>query len=96
MKFSEISESDLKNYAREDDDSSETNKLFEQILISVKSYIKGYTGLSESQIDDKEDLVMVVFVLSNELYDNRSFTVQNDKVNYVVKSILDLHSVNFL
>jgi hypothetical protein len=96
MKISEVTIQELKDYAREYNDDPETNRTFNNILISVKSYIKGYTGLSNEKMDEKEDLTMAMFVLSNELYDNRTFTVENDKVNTVIKSILDMHSVNLL
>lgn len=47
-------------------------------------------------MDDYEDLTVVLFVLSNEMYDNRSLVVDNDKINFVVKQILDSYSVNLL
>ncbi|MEH7391768.1 head-tail connector protein [Bacillus sp. JJ1474] len=96
MKISEVTIQDLKEYAREYNDDPVTNRTFETILTAVKSYIQGYTGLSVEQMDTKEDLVIAMKVLSNEMYDNRTFTVENDKVNTVIKSILDMHSVNLL
>lgn len=94
MKISEVTMQDLKEYARVD--FLDDDYLFENILKACKSYIRGYTGLTLEVMDEKEDLTMVLFVLSNELYDNRSFTVQNDKVNTVIKSIMDMHSINYL
>lgn len=94
MKISEVTTTDLKEYAHvynNDDD-----KLFSNILAACKSYIKNYTGLSIEQMDTKEDLTIALMVLSNEMYDNRTFTVQDDKVNKVIKSILDMHSINLL
>ncbi len=94
MKISEVTISDLKDYAHvyhEDDDI-----LFVSILTAVKMYIKNYTGLTDDQLDLKEDLTVAMFVLSNELYDNRTFTVEGNKVNVVIKSILDMHSINLL
>lgn len=96
MKISEVTVQDLKEYAREYNDDPETIRTFETILAAVKSYIKGYTGLSTEQMDTKEDLTIALQVLSNEMYDNRTFTVENDKVNTVIKSILDMHSINLL
>jgi uncharacterized phage protein (predicted DNA packaging) len=94
MIISEITIQDLKEYARVS--HNEDDYLFTSILAACKSYIKGYTGLSDEVMDQKEDITMAVFVLSNELYDNRAFTVQDSKVNTVIKSILDMHSVNLL
>jgi uncharacterized phage protein (predicted DNA packaging) len=94
MKISQVTIQELKEYAHVYHD--EDNKLFTSILPACKSYIKGYTGLTTDKMDEKEELTIALFVLSNELYDNRTFTVENDKVNIVIKSILDMHSVNLL
>lgn len=96
MKISEVTIKDLKEYAHEYNDDPEVNKTFTNILVGIKAYIKGYTGLTYEQIDSKEDLTIVLFILANEMYDNRTFTVQDDKVNKVAKSILDMHSINLL
>lgn len=95
-KISELTVSDLMNYAHEYSDDPETIKLFSTILIASKGYIKGYTGLSDEQLDEIPDLIIALKIIANELYDNRAMTVQNDKVNPVVKTILDMHSINLL
>jgi uncharacterized phage protein (predicted DNA packaging) len=94
MLISEVGIQDLKDYANVY--HNEDDQLFSSILPACKSYIKGYTGLDETKLDTHEDLSIALMVLANELYDNRSFTVENNKVNMVVKSILDMHSVNLL
>lgn len=94
MVISEVTIQDLKDYAHVY--HNEDDLLFASILPACKSYIKGYTGLSDEQLDMKEDLTIALFVLSNEMYDNRTFSVQSDKVNTVIKSILDMHSINLL
>jgi hypothetical protein len=86
--------SDLKQYANvfhNDDDN-----LFQTILSAGKQFIVSYTGLQLYDLDQFEDMTIVLFVLSNEMYDNRDFTTDNIKVNFVVKQILDSHSVNYL
>jgi uncharacterized phage protein (predicted DNA packaging) len=94
MKISEVKIEDLKEFAHVY--HTEDDRLFTSILAACKSYISGYTGLTTEQMDSKEDLTIALKVISNEMYDNRSFSVENDKVNSVVKSILDMHSVNLL
>lgn len=94
MKISEVSITDLKEYANVD--HSLDDVLFQIILQATKSYIKNYTGLTLEQMDDKEDLTIALMILSNEMYDNRVYAVENDKVNKIVNSILDMHSVNLL
>jgi len=97
MKISDITIQDLMTYAHEDNvDDLEVIKAFTIILAACKAYIKGYTGLDDATMDTLEDLTIVLMVLANEMYDNRTFTVQDDKVNKVVKSILDLHCINLL
>lgn len=96
MKISEITVEELARYAREDETDTEIIATFNMILPAVKSYIKGYTGLSDEQLDTKEDVSIALFVLVNEMYENRIFTVKDNNVNKVVKSILDMHSVNLL
>jgi hypothetical protein len=104
MKISEVNRQSLKDYAREYSDDAATNNLFDLILVGGKQFISSYTGIpligdpsnGIKGCDDYEDLTIVLFVLSNEMYDNRTYTVDNDKVNPVIKSILDMHSINLL
>lgn len=94
MKISEVTITDLKEYANIDHDYDD--KIFSNILLSSKAYIKSYTGLNQEQIDEKEELTMALMILCNEMYENRIYTVENDKVNKIVNSILDMHSINLL
>ncbi|MFM9535700.1 head-tail connector protein [Lysinibacillus sp. IITD104] len=96
MRVSEITPGELAKYAREDETDTEILSTFSLILSAVKSFIKGYTGLSDEQLDTKEDISIAVFVLSNEMYENRIFTVKDNNVNKVVQTILDMHSINLL
>lgn len=96
MKISEVTANDLREYAREYNTDSETMKQFEQNLIIGKGFIKEYTGLTEAQMDEIPDLVAVLKVISNEMYDNRTFTVDTDTLNPFAKTVLDMHSVNLL
>lgn len=94
MRINDITISDLKEYAHvyhNEDDS-----LFENILLASKAYVQSYTGLSVDSMNEKEDLTMVVYVIAMELYDNRTFIVDTDKVNFVINSILNMYSVNLL
>lgn len=94
MKISEITPENLKNYIRVDVEENDT--FIEAVLIGAKAYIKSYTGLTDEEMDNKEDLSLAVYVLCSEMYDNRQYTVEKDKINPIVKSILDMHSINLL
>jgi len=94
LKISEVTIQSLKDYAKVD--YNDDDALFSIILAAVKAHILSYTGLSSDNADLKEDLTIALFVLANEMYENRQFTVQNDKINTVIKSILDSHCINLL
>jgi hypothetical protein len=103
MKISEVTINDLKEYANVF--HNEDDNLFNTILFASKKFISNYTGLpiaadptngATASIDDHDDLTIALMVLSNEMYDNRALVVDNTKLNFVVITILDSHSVNFL
>jgi hypothetical protein len=103
MKISDVTISDLKQYANVF--HSEDDNLFTAILAAGKQFISVYTGLPlvdditngiTDSVDGHEDLTIALMVLSNEMYDNRAFVVDNTKLNFVIKQILDSHSVNYL
>lgn len=95
MKFSEVTIEDLIRYCNAYDDES-TKKDMKLILEGVKSYIKSYTGLNNEEVDEIEDLTLVLLAISAYMFDNREFTIENNKVNSLYKSILDMHSMNYL
>ena len=98
MKISEVTLEVLKNYIRVDTD--EDDLFIQGILNAAKSYVKNYTGLTDEAIDLKEDLTIAVFILSADMYDNRSATDASvktkTKVSFVLDSILGMHSTNLL
>lgn len=94
-KVSEITVEDLKSYLRISDGLSEDDKKFlETILNSSINYIKNKTGIDD--MDKYSDLVIVVFVLCQDMYDNRTLYVDKNNVNKVVSSILGQHDNNLL
>ena len=94
-KVSKITVKDLKSYLRISDGLSEDDKKFlETILNSSINYIKNNTGIDD--MDKYSDLVIVVFVLCQDMYDNRTLYVDKNNVNKVVSSILGQHDNNLL
>ena len=96
-KVSEITALDVAKYIRIDDyDVSE----IETYLNIAKNYISNYTGIPASgdgeTIDDFADFVIVVYVLCQDMYDNRSMYVDGGNINKVVQTILDMHTRNNL
>lgn len=94
-KVSDITYTDIADYLRLVPTTDEINTL--NMMINVaKSYMQGYTGLTAAQLDEHEDFVIVVFVLCQDMYDNRTLYVDNANLNQVVDTILGLHRVNLL
>ena len=94
-KVSEITVEDLKTYLRISDDLSDDDKKFlKTILNSSINYIKNNTGIDD--VDKYSDLVIVVFVLCQDMYDNRTLYVDKNNVNKVVSSILGQHDNTLL
>ena len=99
-KVSEITAENIANYIRLSD--YEDAEL-ETYLNIAKNYISNYTGIPvESDDDDAEtldtyaDFIIVVYILCQDMYDNRTMYVDNKNINKVVQTILDMHTRNNL
>lgn len=96
-KISKIVVDDIIDYLRISETSEKEKKYLETILNISKEYIRKYTGYDGiDDLDKHPDLVIVVFVLCQSMYDDRAYYIDNTNVNKVVQSILDLHSRNLL
>ena len=95
-KISDITYSDIADYLRLSEVSqSEQNYLTTLINIS-KDYISNYTGIDEGNLDNYADLIIVVFVLCQSMYDDRTLYVDKSNPNKVVETILGMHQNNLL
>lgn len=93
-KVSDITYQDVAEYLKLDEvTSADINTLNNLINISI-TYIKQYTGLED--IDSYMDFVIVVFILCQDMWDNRTMYVDNSNLNKVVETILGMHQVNLL
>jgi uncharacterized phage protein (predicted DNA packaging) len=95
VKVSEITEPILVEYLRLNDEPDEIVSMT-PLLESAKSYVKSYTGLTDAQLDEHEDITIAIHVLVQDMYDNRSMYVDKNNVNKVVDTILGMHCVNLL
>lgn len=97
MKVSEVTNIDLAEYVRLDDASDlELNEL-ERMRSGAVAFIKSYTGLTDEEVDEHEDITQVLFILVADMFDNRNYQMDSKSVvNPSVKSILNMHSVNLL
>ena len=88
---------DIAEYCRIAEPSEADNAFLSQAIEAAKAYIRSYTGLDNTSIDEHEDFVIVVYILAQDMYDNRS--LYNDRkvsLNNTVETILGMHSVNLL
>lgn len=96
MKVSELTLDIVKDYCGICDNDSD--EMIEKVLMpSAKSFVKGYTGLSETEIDQYEDISIACMVLINDMYTQRDYTLSLQKqVNPCVKNILAMYSKNLI
>lgn len=95
-KISEITYQDVAEYIRLSEVTQDNqNTLTNLINISI-DYISKYTGIAKENLDNYNDMVIVVFVLCQDMWDNRTMYVDNTNLNKVVETILGMHCINLL
>ncbi len=106
-KVSDIKVEDVAKYLRLTEISEEEKKELNTYLKIAKNYISNYTGIPEEldwDVDDDEketldtypDFIIVVYILCQDMYDNRVMYVDGKNINNTVKTILDMHTRNNL
>lgn len=105
MKVSEVQVNDVIRYIKEDSENLTPQEIQDigNYLTVAKNFIEKYTGIpsvssveGEKTIDDYEDFYIVVMVLCQDMYDNRSMYVEKSNLNKVVDTILGMHCKNLL
>ncbi len=92
MKVSEITYKEIASYLRIIDISDEEKSLLENLIDIAKAFIKGSTGVDD--LDEFDDFVIVIYILCQDMYDNRTLYVDKSDLNKTVESILALHNTN--
>lgn len=95
-KVSDITVTDVTDYLRIPEITAEDTALLTTALNVAKQFVMSYTGLDAEGMDAHEDLVIVIYVLCQSMYDNRAYYVDKSNLNNVVESILNLHCTNLL
>lgn len=93
---SNITYKEIAEYIRLTEISEEEQKLLTNLIKIAIEYIKSYTGLSIEEMDKHEDFIIVVYILCQDMYDNRILYVEKGNLNKVVETILGMHCVNLL
>ena len=95
-KVSDITYSDIASYLRLSDITEYDQNYLTTLIKISKEYISKYTGIANDDLDNYTDLIIVVFVLCQSMYDDRTMYVDNSNLNKVVDTILGMHQNNLL
>lgn len=96
-KVSEITAQDVAEYLRIAELTEDEENFITATISVAIDYILKYTGIEDAEtLDNYNDVVIVVFVLCQDMYDNRAMYVDNSNLNRVVENILGLHQRNLL
>ena len=93
-KVSDITIENLANYLRLSEVTPEDVELLQTLLNISKTFITKYTG--RENLDDFSDFVIVVYLLCQDMYDNRTLYVDKGDFNQTIQTILGMHSNNLL
>jgi hypothetical protein len=96
VKVSDITYKEIADYIRLTEVSEDDTKFLTNLISIATAFIKSYTGLTAEQIDTHEDFVIVVYILCQDMYDNRILYVEKGNLNKVVETILGMHRVSLL
>ena len=95
-KVSDITAQDLADYIRLIDYTNDDIQTLNNLLNVAITFIANYTGRTQAELDNYQDFVIVVCILVQDMWDNRTLYVDKSNLNKVVETILGMHSVNLL
>lgn len=95
-KVSDITVESVADYLRLDEVAESENDTLTMLISIATSFIKSYTGLDDAGVDKYPEFVIVVLILCQDMWDNRTMYVDSKDLNNTVQSILAMHSVNLL
>lgn len=96
-RVSEVTVAELLEFCRIDDPSTDDSDHIQRAMALCRAFIRSYTGLTDEEIDEHEDLVWAYMVLVRDNYDNRSLQENAAvKTNRTVGIILDQYNDHLL
>lgn len=95
-KVSDITAENVADYLRLDEVSGDEKNTLAMLISIATSFIKSYTGLDDADVDKYPEFVIVVLILCQDMWDNRTMYVDSKDLNNTVQSILAMHSINLL
>lgn len=93
-KVSDITAESVAEYLRLDEVTESEKDTLNMLISIATSFIENYTGIN--YLDKYPEFVIVVLILCQDMWDNRTMYVDGKDLNNTVQSILAMHSVNLL
>lgn len=93
MRFTQLTIEDVVDYLRLDDDS---DLQLEDILNAAQGYVRSYTGLSDTTLDQIPEASIAALVLCQDMYDNRTVYSDKGNPNRTIETILNMHRCNLI
>lgn len=93
---SNLTTNDLVNYIRIVDYTAADEATLSTLLSVAKDFIMNYTGCTQEDLDTHHDFVIVVLILVQSMWDDRTMYVDKTNLNKVVETILNMHSKDLL
>ncbi len=95
-KVSDITYQDIADYIRLSEVSQDDENTLNTLLNVSLDFISNYTGKAADELDNYQDFIIVVFILCQSMWDDRTLYVDKTNLNKVVETILGMHSENLL
>lgn len=95
-KVSDITATDVADYIRLVDFTDDETNTLNNLIGIAKTFIMNYTGHTLEELDNYQDFVIVVLILCQDMWDNRTLYVDKGTLSYPVETILGMHSINLL
>lgn len=95
-KVSDLNAAEIAKYLRLVEPTEDDLNFITTTLGIAKNYIISYTGLKAEELDSYGDLIAVIYVLCQDMYDNRVLYIESNNINKVVEAILGFHQKNLL
>lgn len=93
-KVSDIEPESVAEYLRLDEVTESEKDTLNMLISIATSFIENYTGIDD--LDKYPEFVIVVLILCQDMWDNRTMYVDSKDLNNTIQSILAMHSVNLL
>lgn len=94
--FSTLTYADCAEYLHLTELTADDVGTLTQLLSVARAYVTHWTGRTETELDGFPDITIVLMILVQDMWDNRTLYVDSENLNHVVRTILDCYSVNLL